>query len=147
MLRERTLQHPIANGRSAALVMRSENNCGVTRPVQFATPLFTALRRTAKAHRVSPLRCCPGALRYGGALQDYHTSTSERRTTGGIQWKAPLLVAAIGLIGVTGSEVIVGMEPGKLEPNLQTSADDQAPGEAEPAGKVPSSNPLSGDPE
>jgi mono/diheme cytochrome c family protein len=65
------------------------------------------------------------------------------------QWKALLLAASIGLIGVTGSEVILAMEPGRPEPKLQTVAagDDQATGEPKPAGKVPSSNPLSGDPE
>jgi mono/diheme cytochrome c family protein len=64
------------------------------------------------------------------------------------QWKVLLLAVPIGLIGVVGCEVVSAM--GNLEPKLQVaSADDQPapPGEPAPVVKVPSSNPLSGDPE
>jgi mono/diheme cytochrome c family protein len=61
------------------------------------------------------------------------------------QRKALALAASIALIGVTGFDIVSAM--GQLEPKLQTGAteDQPASGESKPAGKVPSSNPLSGD--
>jgi len=64
------------------------------------------------------------------------------------QWQVLLLAVPIGLITVVGSEVVSAIE--KLEPELRiAAAEDQpaTPSEPKPAVKVPSSNPLSGDPE
>ena len=62
------------------------------------------------------------------------------------QWKALLLAASIGVVG---SGVVSAM--GQLEPKLQIAGAEDQPAppseEPKPAVKVPSSNPLSGDPE
>ncbi len=62
-----------------------------------------------------------------------------------IHSKARLLAAAMALIGVAGQEQILAA--GKSEAQLVTAAGDEPASEAKPAVKVPSSNPLSGDPE
>ena len=63
------------------------------------------------------------------------------------QWKMLRIAVPIGLIGAAGFGSVSAM--GQLEPKLQTAAaeNEPAPGEAKPAVKVPSSNPLSGEPE
>ena len=63
------------------------------------------------------------------------------------QWKALVVAASIALIGVAGPALVSAK--GKPEPKLDIAAagDEPASDAAKPAGKVPSSNPLSGDPE
>jgi cytochrome c oxidase cbb3-type subunit III len=57
---------------------------------------------------------------------------------------ASIALACVAALGLSRSSALVAMEPGKLEPKI-TAADTAAPQPA--AIKVPSSNPLSGDPE
>ena len=68
------------------------------------------------------------------------------------KWKNLLVAVPIGLLGMVGSELVSAM--GNGESKLQTAAAENEPApaqEAKPAPasavKVPSSNPLSGDPE
>ena len=63
------------------------------------------------------------------------------------QRKTLVLAASIALIGATGCGIVSAM--GQLEPKLPTGAPEDRPasGESKPMAKVPSSNPLSGDPE
>jgi len=57
---------------------------------------------------------------------------------------APIILVCIAALGLSRSAPLVAMEPGKLEPKI-TAAETTQPQPA--AVKIPSSNPLSGDPE
>ena len=63
------------------------------------------------------------------------------------QLKATVLALSIALMGAASPKLVSAVEKLELNLDVVATADEPAPSEAKPANKVPSSNPLSGDPE